>query len=82
MYTESRYKKVLAAGSDLKNRGYDYGKNGLVKKFLSRRMFMNNTMSEFLLKFDNWLIETTESVKKIQFLKNFTVDKNDRSLNI
>jgi hypothetical protein len=63
------------------HKGYDYEKEGLVKRFVSNRMMMNPMMESFLLKLDPYFKELLNSVKKIQFYFNYTVDKNDTTLN-
>lgn len=81
MYVNSEYKKMLESIEEVKNNGYEYGKEGMIDKFVSNRMFLNPRMSEFLKYINQSLVEFTESVKKIQFYTNYTIDKNDRRLN-
>jgi hypothetical protein len=82
MHKNSLYTKIL---NDLEERismGYDYGKGGLLRKFLSPMMFLNPRLNLFLTKIDPLMIEMAESVKKIQFYFNYTIDKNDRRFNL
>lgn len=81
MYVDSEYKKMLESIEDVKNNGYEYGKEGMTKHFFSNRVFQNPKMAGFLEYVNSMLIELTESVKKIQFYTNYTIDKNDRRLN-
>ena len=73
---------MIQSSEQRKNMGFDYAKDGLIERFFSSRMFMNPRMEEFLKKIEPILIEFTESVKKIQFYNNYTIDKNDRRLSI
>ena len=82
MYVNSLYAKMLQSSEQRKNMGFDYGTDGLVNKFFSRRMYLNPRLEEFLNKMSPAIVEMTESVKKIQFYTNFTIDKNDRRLSI
>ena len=82
MYKDSIYNKMLEAGEDIKNSGFDYNNNGMVDKFFAKRMYQNPRMSTFLNYLNDILINFTESVKKLQFYNNYTIDKNDRRLNI
>jgi len=82
MYNNSIYNKMLEDGEIVKNSGFDYNKNGMVDKFVSNRMKLNPRMSTFLDYLNDILINFTESVKKLQFYNNYTIDKNDRRLNI
>ena len=62
--------------------GYDYNKEGLIAKFVSPILYQNPRLATFLGYLDQSLIELTESVKKIQFYTNYTIDKNDRRINL
>lgn len=81
MYVNSRYRQMLESASSLSDRGYNYNEGGLLGKFVSSRMYLNDFVSSFLSRVDTYLIEMAESVKKIQFYRNYTIDKNDRSIN-
>ena len=82
MYVNSVYNQMIQSTEVRKNMGYDYRKDGLLKRFFSPRMYMNPRMEKFLNDLEPSIIELTESVKKIQFYTNFTIDKNDRRLSI
>ncbi len=73
---------MLQSTEDRKNMGYNYGKDGLLRRFFSPRMYMNPRVEKFLNDMEPAIIELTESVKKIQFYTNYTIDKNDRRLSI
>ncbi len=61
--------------------GFDYSKNGLLFRFLSQMMYGNTRLAEFLKRLDKLFVELIESVKRIQFYTNYTIDKNDRRFN-
>lgn len=82
MYRDSIYNRMLSDENIFKNNGYDYKKNGIVKRFFSSRMRMNPMMDEFLMQIEPYFIEILNSVKKLQFYQNYTLDKNDDSINI
>jgi hypothetical protein len=82
MYVNSIYNQMLQSTEDRKNMGYNYGKDGLLRRFFSPRMYMNPRVEKFLNDMEPAIIELTESVKKIQFYTNYTIDKNDRRLSI
>lgn len=81
MYKDSIYRKMYQQGEDVKNTGYDYETGGIVKRFVSSRMLMNDLMEQYLLQLDPYFKEFLNSVKKIQFYQNYTIDKNDSTLN-
>jgi hypothetical protein len=81
MYVDSFYNKLIKSNDNLIARGFDYNKNGLIDKFVSPRMYLVDRLAGFLDMIDPSLIELVESVKTIQFYYNYTMDKNDRSLN-
>jgi hypothetical protein len=81
MYIDSFYTKLIKSNDKLLSRGYDYKNNGLIDKFVSPRMYLVERLAGFLNMIDPSLIELVESVKTIQFYYNYTMDKNDRSLN-
>jgi len=81
MYKESIYKKMYEKGENVLHRGYDIEKEGMINRFFSRRMMMSPLMEGFLKQIEPYMIEIVNSVKKIQFYQNYTVDKNDTTLN-
>jgi len=82
MYKDSIYNKIYESSNQTKNTGYDYRTEGLLDKFLSNRMYGNPVMDGFLEKINPYFSEMVDSVKKIQFYNNFTIDKNDGSINL
>ena len=82
MYKDSVYNKMYQDNDQLKGKGYDYRSEGLLDKFLSSRMYGNPVMDGFLEKINPYFTEMVDSVKKIQFYNNFTIDKNDGSINL
>ena len=82
MYVDSFYNKLIKSNNNLLSRGYDYSSNGLIDKLVSNRMYLIPRIEAFLNLIDPALIELLDTVKKVQFYYNFTIDKNDRSLNI
>jgi hypothetical protein len=81
MHRDSLYNKILTDFEERKSMGYDYMKNGLISKFVSPLLFGNPRLETFLNKLDGIFIELTESVKRIQFYTNYTIDKNDKRFN-
>jgi len=81
MYVDSFYNKLIRSNDKLTARGYDYKANGMINKMVSPRMYLVDRISGFLNMIDPSLIELVDSVKKVQFYYNYTMDKNDRSLN-
>jgi hypothetical protein len=82
MYVDSFYNKLIKSNNSLIARGYNYSSNGLIDKLVSNRMYLIPKIESFLNLIDPALIELLDTVKKVQFYYNFTIDKNDRSLNI
>jgi hypothetical protein len=81
MYVDSFYNKLIRSNDRLSSRGYNYKENGIFDKFVSPRMYLVERIKGFLNMMDPSLIELLDSVKRIQFYYNYTMDKNDRSLN-
>ena len=81
MYKDSIYNKMYQEGELITSNGYDYRKNGLVNRWISKRMLMSPLMDGFLGKIEPYFVELIDSVKKLQFYQNYTIDKNDGSLN-
>jgi hypothetical protein len=81
MYIDSFYNKLIRSNDRLTSRGYDYKENGILDKMLSPRMYLVERVKGFLNLIDPSLIELLDSVKRVQFYYNYTMDKNDRSLN-
>ena len=81
MYIDSFYNKMLQSNEKRTALGYDYGNDCLLNKFLSPRLYFNPRIEDFLNLLDPALIELVETVKKMQFYYNYTIDKNDRRIN-
>lgn len=81
MYKESIYNQMYKKGEVVKDRGYDPETDGIITRFFSSRMMMNPVMEGFLNRIEPWFIQVINSVKKLQFYQNYTVDKNDTTLN-
>lgn len=82
MYRDSIYKKILEEGTIYKSNGYDYRNRGIAHRFFSKRMLMSPLVSGFIKRLEPYFIEILDSVKKLQFYQNYTIDKNDGSINI
>lgn len=81
MYKDSIYNKIVQDSEVRQAQGYDYAKKGLFTRFLSPALYGNPRIANFLEKTDPLLIELTDSVKRLQFFFNYTIDKNDRRYN-
>lgn len=81
MYRDSIYNKILEEGAEYKSNGYDYRERGIVDKFFAKRMFMSPLMAGFIKKIEPYFVEILDSVKKLQFYQNYTIDKNDGRIN-
>ena len=81
MYIDSFYNKMLQSTEKRVSLGYDYGKDGLMKRFVSPMLYFNPRIEDFLNLLDPVLVEMVEMVKKVQFYNNYTIDKNDRRIN-
>lgn len=66
---------------DVKNVGFDYLHNSLLKKYLSPLIFENMRIAAILYKIDNILIELIENVKLIKHNVNFMFDEKWRKFN-
>ena len=81
MYKDSIYNKMLESGNKSLHNGYDYRNKGMISNLFSNRMFQNPVMEGFLKQIEPYFIELLDSVKKLQFYQNYTIDKNDGSIN-
>jgi hypothetical protein len=61
--------------------GYDYYKNGLLHKYISRFLFKNKNLNYFLKLIDVFVIRMIESVKQIKRTFHYAVDKDNRFIN-
>jgi hypothetical protein len=62
--------------------GFDYANKGLLSRWLSPMMYGNPRLATFLNMINPTFIELLDSVKRIQFFYNYTIDKNDRRYNL
>lgn len=81
MYKDSLYNKMLQSTEERLNTGFDYTSNGMLKRFLSPTMLGNPRLKEFVERIDKSFIELANTVKKVQFYWNYTIDKNDNRIN-
>jgi hypothetical protein len=81
MNKDSLYVKILHDSEKRFSMGFNYTKKGLIERFLSPTMYGNPRLSNFLKRLEPLFIELIESVKRIQFYTNYTIDKNDRRFN-
>ena len=81
MYVDSFYRKIIQSSDKTVATGYNYGVNGLIDKFVSPRLYLVPRIEGFLNLLDPALVELLESVKRLQFYYNYTIDKNDRRIN-
>ena len=81
MYKDSIYQKMYRGSEDRKNMGYNYS-DGLLSRFFSNMMYQNPRLSTFLDKIEPLFVEILDSIKKIQFYQNYTIDKNDTRYNL
>jgi hypothetical protein len=81
MYKDSVYNKMLESGNKTLHNGYDYRTQGITGRLFSNRMFQNPVMEGFIKLLEPYFVELLDSVKKLQFYQNYTIDKNDGSIN-
>ena len=79
MTHDSLYRRMFAAPRI--RSGYDVS-NGLIRRMVSSRMYGHPLLADFLGRLDLSLVEMTQAIKRLQFHFNFTIDRNDRSLNL
>ncbi len=80
MVHDSRYRQMLS--SPRVNRGHDFASAGLMRRFVSARLYGNPMVAGFLDRLDRVMVDLVEAVKTVQFRYNYCMDKNDRSLNL
>jgi len=73
------YKIAKHRRDDLKNTKYDYksGNRGLIGKQLSNHIQRNQTMREFLLFVNDYIVSILDNVRFLRNFTNFTVQKDD-----
>lgn len=62
------------------NLGYDYRGN-ILKKSVSKILFLNDSNKEILLLIDNMISHLVDTVKQVKLHYMISLDKNDRNLN-
>ena len=62
--------------------GYSPEKSGLIEKFFSSRLLENNKLYNFIKRLEPMMLATIAAAKKLQFYTNYTVDKNEKNINI
>ncbi len=72
---------MLRSGDNRKYIGYQYEGTNLASKFVSPRMLNNPRMEGFISKLSPIFINMIDSIKRVQFFFNYTIDKNDTTLN-
>ena len=72
LYKISKHRK-----DDNVNVKYDYKKNGLLDKQMSPHIRRNQTMREFLIFVNDYIIALLDQVRFIKNFGNFTVEKDE-----
>ena len=76
------YESSYTYGESRKNLGFDYRKKDiLLKKTMMPRMFLNDTVKNFLSYVNDVMVNNIDSVKVIRNFFNFTVNKDDIKIN-
>jgi hypothetical protein len=76
------YESSYAYGESRKNLGFNYReKDILLKKTMMPRMFLNDTVKDFLSYINDVMVNNIDSVKVIRNFFNFTVKKDDININ-
>jgi len=76
------YESSYSYGESRKNLGFNYReKDVLLKKTMMPRMFLNDTVKDFLSYINNVMVNNIDSVKVIRNFFNFTVKKDDININ-
>ena len=73
------YKVAKHRRDDLKNTKYDYksGQRGLIGKQVSQHIQRNQTMREFLLFVNDYIVKLLDQVRYLKKFTKFTVQKDD-----
>lgn len=78
VYKRKRLYKVAKHRKDQNlNVKYDYKENGLLKNQLSPFIQRNQTMREFLLFVNDYIVHLLDQVRYLKNYKNFTIEKDD-----
>ena len=71
------YKIAKHRKDDNLNVKYDYKKNGLLKSQISPHIMRNQTMREFLLFVNDYMLALLDQVRYLKNFGNFTVEKDE-----
>ena len=71
------YKIAKNRKDDNLNVKYDYKKNGLLKNQISPHIMRNQTMREFLLFVNDYMLALLDQVRYLKNFGNFTVEKDE-----
>lgn len=72
LYKISKHRK-----DDNVNVKYDYKKHGLLNKQISPHIRRNQTMREFLMFVNDYILALLDQVRALKNFSNFTVEKDD-----
>jgi len=73
------YKSTFNRNISLLNKGFDY-KGKILSKTLSRRMFENQNIANFLSFVENIVTHNVESIKNIKKLFAYSISKHNNNL--
>jgi hypothetical protein len=73
------YKSTFNRNTSLLNKGFDY-KGKILSKTLSRRMFENPNIANFLSFVENIVTHNVESIKNIKKLFAYSISKHNNNL--
>lgn len=78
VYKRKRLYKVAKHRKDSNlNTKYDYKSNGLLQNQLSRHIQRNQTMREFLMLINDYVLNLLDMTRYLKNYKNYTVEKDD-----
>ena len=76
------YRTRTQKGTNKKNLGFDYhAEDIIVKKTMMPRLFLNENVKGFLSHINDIFVNSIDSVKIIRTFFNYTVKKDDTSVN-
>lgn len=75
------YDKITQSAEIRLEMGNDVNKSGLFKRFTSPVLWQNSRLSQFLTYLDSILIYLIDTIKIVQFINNFTINKHDKRYN-
>ncbi len=80
-YKKKRLYKVSRHRKDARlNISYDYQSNGLLHRMLSKHIQRNKIIQNFIGFLDDYLLNSLRGVKYLKGYKNYTVEKEDKSI--